>query len=140
MTAVDGSVVAASTLVDVATAVNAAEGSTAVGIDATAGVDAAAGITTAAGIDAAMLLFVTAAVTAVVGAFVAWLAHRGYRRNGSEAMRFLAVGVVCFTVVPFLVTYGAGPAVGASDAATLLGVLVANVAGLLAVLYSLEGT
>lgn len=109
-------------------------------VDATAGVNAAAGVATAAGIDAATLLFVTAAVTAVVGAFVAWLAHRGYRRNGSEAMRFLAVGVVCFTVVPFLLTYGAGPALGASDAVTLLGVLVANVAGLLAVLYSLEGT
>lgn len=91
-------------------------------------------------VDAATLLFVTAAVTAVVGGLVASLAHRGYRRNGSEAMRFLAVGIVCFTVVPFLVTYGAGPALGASDAATLLGVLVANVVGLLAVLYSLDGT
>lgn len=94
----------------------------------------------ALGVDAGALLFVTAAVTALLGGVVAWLAYRGYRRNGSRAMRLLAVGVVCFTVVPFLVTYGAGPALGASDAATLLGVLLANVAGLLAVLYSLDGT
>ncbi|ESP90047.1 DUF7521 family protein [Candidatus Halobonum tyrrellensis] len=92
------------------------------------------------GVDAATLLFVTAAVTALLGGFVAWLAYRGYRRNGSRAMRLLAVGVVCFTVVPFLATYGAGPALGASDAATLLGVLLSNVVGLLAVLYSLDGT
>lgn len=89
--------------------------------------------------DPATLLFVAAAATALVGGFVAWLAHRGYRRTGSGAMRFLAVGVACFTVVPFLVTYGVGPALDASDAATLLGVLLANIAGLLAVLYSLDG-
>lgn len=91
-------------------------------------------------VDPATLLFVAAAATALVGGFVALLAHRGYRRNGSRAMRFLAVGIACFTVVPFLVTYGAGPATGASDAATLLGVLCSYVAGLLAVLYSLDGT
>jgi hypothetical protein len=43
-------------------------------------------------------------------------------------------------VVPFPITYGIGPLLALSDAATLLGVLLANVAGLLAVLYSLEGT
>jgi hypothetical protein len=34
-------------------------------------------------------------VTALVGLFVATLAYRGYRRNGSKKMRALAVGSVC---------------------------------------------
>ncbi|QKY20079.1 hypothetical protein B4589_006690 [Halolamina sp. CBA1230] len=91
-------------------------------------------------VDAATLLTLASAATAAAGVVVAWLAHRGYRRNDSRAMRFLAVGVACIAVVPFPVTYGVGPLLGLSDAATLLGVLLANVAGLLAVLYSLEGT
>lgn len=91
-------------------------------------------------VDAATLLVIASAATAVAGSVVAWLAHRGYRRNDSRAMRFLAVGIACIAVVPFPITYGVGPLLGLSDAATLLVVLLANVAGLLAVLYSLEGT
>ncbi len=90
--------------------------------------------------DPAAVLFATALLTAVVGATVAGLAYRGYRRNDSDAMRFLAVGIVCITVGPFVVSYGLAPAVALSEAATLLGVLLANIAGLLAILYSLEGT
>ena len=91
-------------------------------------------------IDSAQLLFVTAAATAAVGAAVAGLAYQGYRRNDSQAMRFLAVGLFCITVPPFVLTYGVGPLLGADDATTLLAVLLANVAGLLSILYSLEGT
>ncbi|WP_053948835.1 DUF7521 family protein [Halolamina sediminis] len=91
-------------------------------------------------VDAATLLVVASAATAAAGSVVAWLAHRGYRRNDSRAMRFLAIGVACIAVVPFFLTYGAGPLFALSDAATLLAVLLANIAGLLAVLYSLEGT
>lgn len=86
------------------------------------------------------VLFVTAALTAVVGAGVAALAYRGYRRNDSEAMRFLAVGIACITVLPFLVSYVVAPLTNPSDASSLLAVLAANVAGLLAILYSLEAT
>lgn len=90
-------------------------------------------------IEAATLLFLASAVTAGLGGIVAWLAYRGYRRNESRPMGYLAAGVVCIAVVPFVLNYGVGPALGASDAGTLLGVLLANVAGLLAVLYSLDG-
>lgn len=93
-----------------------------------------------AGVADGPILFVTAALTAAVGAGVAWLAYRGYRRNDSEAMRFLAVGIACITVVPFLVSYVVAPVANPSDAASLLAVLGANVAGLLAILYSLEAT
>lgn len=105
-----------------------------------AAVDPTIGSALATAIAPAAILFGTAAATAVVGSAVAGLAYRGYRRNGSRAMRFLAVGIVCITVVPFVVSYGLAPIAEVSDAATLLGVLLANVAGLLAILYSLEGT
>ncbi|GAB7012243.1 DUF7521 family protein [Halolamina salina] len=91
-------------------------------------------------VDAATLLVLASGATAAAGSVVAWLAYQGYRRNDSRAMRFLAIGVACIAVVPFFLTYGAGPLFALSDAATLLAVLLANIAGLLAVLYSLEGT
>jgi hypothetical protein len=91
-------------------------------------------------VDAATLLVFASGATAAAGSVVAWLAYQGYRRNDSRAMRFLAIGVACIAVAPFVLTYGAGPLFALSDAATLLAVLLANIAGLLAVLYSLEGT
>jgi hypothetical protein len=42
----------------------------------------------------------------------------GYRRNGSDAMRFLAVSVAAITVGPFLVSCGIAPAMGFPEAAT----------------------
>lgn len=90
--------------------------------------------------DPAVVLFATALATALVGTAVAWLAYQGYRRNDSEPMRYLAVGIAFITVGPFVVSYVLSPAVALSDAATLLGVLLATIAGLLAILYSLEGT
>lgn len=90
--------------------------------------------------DPAVVLFVTAFVTAAVGALVAVIAYRGYRRNDSDAMRFLAIGIACITVGPFLATYGLGPLASLSDAEALLGVLLANIVGLLSILYSLERT
>lgn len=91
-------------------------------------------------VKAATLLVLASGATAAAGSVVAWLAYQGYRRNDSRAMRFLAFGVACIAVLPFTVTYGFGPLLALSDAGTLLVVLVANIAGLLAVLYSLEGT
>jgi hypothetical protein len=91
-------------------------------------------------LDPPTVLFVTALATAVAGSVVAALAYRGSRRNDSRTMRYLSVGVVCIAVFPFVVNYAVTPLVGLSDAAALLGVLLANVAGLLAILYSLEAT
>jgi len=91
-------------------------------------------------VDPATVLLLTAAATAAFGAAVAGLAYRGARRNDSDAMRWLSVGVICIAVLPFGVNYLLGPFAGLSDAATLLGVLLSFNAGLLAILYSLEGT
>ncbi len=79
-----------------------------------------------------------AALTALLGLFVAAQAYRGYRRHDSRTMRALAVGIVCLTAVPFLVQYMLGPVAGLTDAGTLLGVVVAYVVGLAAIYHSLR--
>jgi len=76
---------------------------------------------------------VGAALTAALGALVAWLAFRGYRRNDSKVMRGLALGVVAIAVVPFLFTELVGPALSLSDAQSLLGVMLSHTFGLLAI-------
>ena len=86
------------------------------------------------------LLVFASGSTAAIGSLVTWLAYQGYRRNDSQAMRFLAVGIACIAVAPFFISYGLGPLTGASDAVTLLAILLSNIVGLSAVLYSLEGT
>jgi len=93
-----------------------------------------------AGVDAGVVVAVAAAATAVAGGAVAALAYRGGRRNDSDAMRYLATGIACIAVLPFLLVYGATPVLALSDAQSLLAVSLANAAGLLAILYSLEGT
>jgi len=47
--------------------------------------------------DPISVVLVTRGLTAVVGLFVATLAYRGYRRNGSTKMRALAVGIGLLT-------------------------------------------
>jgi hypothetical protein len=91
-------------------------------------------------VDPATVHLVAAGLTAALGTLVAGLAYRGGRRNDSDAMRWLAVGIVCITVGPFLVSYAMVPLLALSDAAALLGILLAFNAGLFAILYSLEGT
>ena len=91
-------------------------------------------------VDPVTVLFVTALATAVVGAVVAGVAYQGYRRNDSAAMFYLSIGIALIAIGPFAVGYGVTAVVTLSDATTLLGVLGTNIAGLLAILYSLEGT
>lgn len=86
------------------------------------------------------VLFVTALATALAGVIVAGLAYRGYRRNASPAMFYLAVGILLITVSPFLTSYGVAIALDLSEAVSLLAILGANILGLLSILYSLEGT
>lgn len=83
------------------------------------------------------LIFVFAAAVAVAGLFVASLAYRGYRRNESRPMLYLAVGIGFLTAVPAGANYGLSSLTGASDAAILLAVTIAHLVGVLAVLYAL---
>lgn len=77
-----------------------------------------------------------AAVTALLGSYVAYLAYSGYRRNDSETMRVLAVGILFIAVVPYLVSHAAAPVLGLSDAQTILGVTLSHTAGLVALYRS----
>lgn len=93
-----------------------------------------------ASVDPQTLVFVTAGLTATFGTVVAALAYRGARRNDSDTMRLLAVGVVCIAVAPFVLNYAVKPLGSLSDAEALLAVLVVNIVGLVAILYSLEAS
>lgn len=84
------------------------------------------------------LLFATAALVAALGSVAAVLAARGYRRHDSTTMGLLAVGVFCVAVLPFPIGYGLAPLLALSDAATLLWILLAHIAGLVAMLASLD--
>ena len=89
--------------------------------------------------DAGTLLFVTAAATALMGTAVTVVAYRGSRRNDSRTMRYLATGIALVAVAPFCISYGVAPLAGLGDATTLLAVLCTHIAGLLALIYSLDG-
>ncbi|SFR90524.1 hypothetical protein SAMN05216559_0802 [Halomicrobium zhouii] len=81
---------------------------------------------------------VTATVTALAGAFVAYQGYRGYRRNDSRPMLYLAVGILLLTTVSFLVQQAVGLAAGGAATAQFAALTV-SIAGLLAVLYSFTG-
>ena len=79
------------------------------------------------------LTAVASAFTAVLGLFVAHLAYRGYRRNGSRTMRALAVGIVCIAVVQYLILYVVDPFLALTDAQSLLAITLFHAAGLAAI-------
>ncbi|WP_254840393.1 DUF7521 family protein [Natronomonas marina] len=80
----------------------------------------------------------TDVLAALLGIFVAYQAYRGYRRNGSRPMLFIAVGFVLALAVPFLLllAFLALPFVGRTVATVLTG--TSQVVGLLAIVYALR--
>lgn len=82
-----------------------------------------------------MLGFV--AVIAVIGGFVAYQSYRGYRRNDSRPMLFLAVGILLLTAGPAAATIGLSLLTSATDAEILLVISLSHFAGVLSVLYAL---
>lgn len=88
--------------------------------------------------DPATVLFATTVATAITGLVVAGTAYRGYRKHDSETMLFLAIGIVLITVSPLVVSYGIAIVFDLAQAVALLGILGANIAGLLSILYSLD--
>lgn len=85
------------------------------------------------------LTAVTALITAVVGGFVAYQAYRGYQRNASRAMLFLAVGILLLTTIPFVLKQPLVLLSLASPAEAELTAQGCRVAGLLTVLYAFTG-
>lgn len=78
-------------------------------------------------------------VTATVGLFVATLAYRGYRRNGSAKMRALAVGIGLLTTGAFAAVLLVD-VIGAGSGVVLLVRGLVTVLGLCAVLYAVVAT
>ena len=75
-------------------------------------------------------------VTAIVGLFVATLAYRGYRRNGADKMRALAVGIGLLTAGVFAAVLIVD-ATGAGNGIVLLVRGFVTVIGLCVVLYAI---
>ena len=75
-------------------------------------------------------------VTAVVGLFVATLAYRGYRRNGSAKMWALAIGIGLLTAGVFVAVMFAD-LTGAGAGIVLLVRGLVTVIGLCVVLYAI---
>ncbi|MUW15080.1 hypothetical protein GJ633_10735 [Halorubrum sp. CBA1125] len=75
-------------------------------------------------------------VTAVVGLFVATLAYRGYRRNGSAKMRALAIGIGLLTAGVFVAVMFTD-LTGAGNGVVLLVRGLVTVIGLCVVLYAI---
>ena len=75
-------------------------------------------------------------VTAIVGLFVATLAYRGYRRNGSDKMRALAIGIGLLTAGVFVAVILADTT-GAGNGVVLLVRGLVTVIGLCVVLYAI---
>ena len=87
-------------------------------------------------VDLFSIAAVSRGLTALVGLFVASLAYRGYRRNGSTQMHALAVGIGLLTTGVFIAVAIADVA-GAGSGWVLLVRGLVTVAGLSVVLYAL---
>lgn len=83
-------------------------------------------------------IFLVALTSATLGGLVAGLAYRGYRRNESTPMLYLAVGVAFLTVVPFVLSYSIDGVTDATDAQILLVITGCHLTGLLAIAHSLR--
>lgn len=87
--------------------------------------------------DEVTLTYIFAVVVAVAGVFVAYQAYRGYRRNESRPMLYLAIAIMLLTVIPVGVDYTLSTLTGANDAIILLVITAAHLAGVAAILYAL---
>lgn len=79
----------------------------------------------------------TQILSVIIGVFIAYQAFRGYQRNESRPMLFLALGFMLVLAVPFtlFVLYGVVP--GISVTAVIIVSQVSQVSGLIAILYAL---
>lgn len=81
----------------------------------------------------------TAIATAVLGGFVAYHAYRGYRRNASTVMLYLAIAIVLLTTAPVALRLGLELLMVADVASRALLAQVLRIIGLMTVLYALAG-
>ena len=92
------------------------------------------------GLDDVTATFVLAAISATLGAVVAWTAYRGYARNESQPMLSLSIGIAFLTAVPFVLSYGIDSLTVATDPQVLLVVTACHLLGVGAIVHALRGT
>lgn len=91
-----------------------------------------------------LTLLAATMVAAVLGLLIVFQAYRGYRRNDSQRMLYLATGLALITVAPFLLSIVVtvfAPALGSSGVLLSYVLPIASrvleISGLLLILYSL---
>ncbi|WP_254521931.1 DUF7521 family protein [Natrinema caseinilyticum] len=88
------------------------------------------------GLDESTTIFFLGMASAALGTVVTWTAYRGYTRNDSQPMLFLAVGVAFLTVAPFVLSHAVDLATDATDATVLLVVTACHLLGLISIVRS----
>ncbi|WP_255191873.1 DUF7521 family protein [Natronobeatus ordinarius] len=78
-------------------------------------------------------------LVALIGTLIAYQAYRGYRRNDSRSMLYLAVGLLLLTLFPFLFNVTLTSLAGTDRVVTVFVENLSRLAGLLAIMYSLYG-
>lgn len=76
-------------------------------------------------------------VGAVLGLFIAYVAYRGYRRNDSRPMLFIAIGFFTILVVPMVLIVLVLAGVRPPEYVAQFVVQTFEIAGLLAIIYAL---
>lgn len=89
------------------------------------------------GVTAADLMVLFSAVIGAAGVFVAYQAYRGYQRNESRPMLYLALGIVLLTAIPAGINYGLSGLTTATDAEILVAITAAHFSGVVTILYAL---
>lgn len=79
----------------------------------------------------------TQILSVIIGVFIAYQAYRGYRRNNSHPMLFIALGFVLVLAVPFCIFLLYGILPGMSVTVIIITSQLSQVTGLLAILYAL---
>ncbi|MFP8958457.1 hypothetical protein ACLI4Y_17220 [Natrialbaceae archaeon A-CW3] len=79
-------------------------------------------------------------LVAVVGTVIAIQAYRGYRRNDSEPMLYLAIGLAFLTLGPFLINVTLNTVASPHYTVPVFLENMSRLIGLVSITYSLYGT
>ena len=86
-----------------------------------------------------LLTVATLFLVALLGTVIAYQAYRGYRRNDSPSMLYLASGLLLLTLVPFLLNVALTTLASTDQVVTIFAENVSRLLGLVAIMYSLYG-
>ena len=86
-----------------------------------------------------LLTVATLFLVALLGTIIAYQAYRGYRRNDTPSMLYLAIGLLLLTLVPFLLNVALTTLASADQVVTIFAENVSRLLGLFAIMYSLYG-